>query len=124
MPVLETAIADITNSPISSIKSAFVEMPPTSTSRNINFRKNGLASVRTTDSNGYRALINVTVIPTDIGHEIEILDTMNDTASFLSEMNSKLLGQWDEYNASVINVSDIERIPGKIFCFTFLWYSL
>ena len=79
-----------------------------------------MASVRTTDSNEYRALINVTVMPTDIDHEIEVLDTMNDTVSFLSEMNSRLLDQWDEYNASVISVSDIERLPGKIFCLTFL----
>ena len=105
---------------MSLVQSAFVEMLPTSTSRNINFHKNGLASVRTTDSNEYRALINVTVMPADIDHEIEVLDTMNDTVSFLSEMNSRLLDQWDEYNASVISVSDIERIPGKIFCFTFL----
>ena len=50
----------------------------------------------------------------------EVLDTMNDTVSFLSELNSRLLDKWDEYNASVISVSDIERMPGKIFCFTFL----
>ena len=62
-------------------------------------------------------------MPTDIDHEIEVLDTINDTVSFLSEMNSGLLNQWDEYNASVISVSDIERIPGTIFLFTFLRYS-
>ena len=59
-------------------------------------------------------------MPTDIDHEIEVLDTINDTVSFLSEMNSGLLNQWDEYNASVISVSDIERISGKIFRFTLL----
>ena len=59
-------------------------------------------------------------MPTDIDHEIEVLDTINDTVSFLSEMNSGLLNQWDEYNASVISVSDIERISGNIFRFTLL----
>ena len=116
-PVLESVIADITGSSVSSVQAVFVEMLPTTTSRDLDFYVFSLANIRTIESNEYGALINVTVTPTDVPHEIEVLDTMNDTFSFLSDVNAGLLDQWEDYNATVISVSSIERTPGNlIYC--------
>ena len=112
-PVLESVIADITGSSASSVQAVFVEMLPTTTSRDLDFYVFSLANIRTIESNEYGALINVTVTPTDAPHEIEVVDTMNDTFSFLSDINAGLLDQWEDYNASVISVSSIERTPGN-----------
>ena len=118
-PVLESVIADITGSSASSVQAVFVEMLPTTTYRDLDFYVFSLANIRTIESNEYGALINVTVTPTDAPHEIEVVDTMNDTFSFLSDINAGLLDQWEDYNASVISVSSIERTPGNlIYCTT------
>ena len=110
---LDVMIANVTNSPSSSVTSAFIEMVSTITSRNIYISNDTMNVGMEKRSNDIGALINVVITPTDTDHEQDVTDTMNDTASFISDINSelKLLSYG---NFTVISMSQIQRISGKL----------
>ena len=64
-------------------------------------------------TNDIGALINVVTTPTDTDHEQDITDAMNDTASFISDINSELK-VLSYGNFTVISMSQIQRISGKL----------
>ena len=110
---LDVMIANITNSPSSSVTSSFIEMVSTINSRNIYISDDKMNGRMEKRSNDFGALINVAIIPTDTDHEQDITDAMNDTASFMSDINSGLQAL-SSSNITVINVSQIQRIEGKL----------
>ena len=110
---LDDILANITNSPPSSVTSAFIEMVSTITSRNIYLSDGTGNGGREKRSNDNGALINVVITPTDTDHEKDVMDAMNDTASFISDINSGLQAL-SSGNITVINVSQIQRIEGKL----------
>ena len=110
---LDGILANITNSPPSSVTSAFIEMVSTITSRNIYLSDGTRNGGREKRSNDNGALINVVITPTDTDHEKDIMDAMNDTTSFISDINSGLQAL-SSSNITVINVSQIQRIAGKL----------
>ena len=94
--ILEQAIADANNVPLSSVSAEFV----------------GMASAISTRSSDDQAVINVIITPTDANEETEALDNMvNNTVSFLSEINADLAS----HNIDVVSMSEVERIPGWWF---------
>ena len=109
---LDVMIANITNSPSSSVSSAFIEMVSTITSRNIYTSDDKMNGGMEKRSNDIGALINVVITPTDTDHKQDVMDTMNDTSSFISDINLelKLLSYG---NFTVISMSQIQRISGK-----------
>ena len=110
---LDDIVANITNSPPSSVTSTFIEMVSTITSRDIYLSdgtRNGGREKRPDDDG---ALINVVITPTDTDHEQDVMDALNDTASFISDINSGLQ-TLSSGNITVINVSQIQRIGGKL----------
>ena len=109
---LDDILANITNSPPSSVTSAFIEMVSTITSRNIYLSDGTRTEGREKRSNDNSALINVVIAPTDTNHEEDVMYAMNDTASFISDINSGLQAL-SSGNITVINVSQIQRISGK-----------
>ena len=109
---LDDILANITNSPPYSVTSAFIEMVSTITSRNIYLSDGTGNGGREKRSNDNGALINVVITPADTDHEKDVMDAMNDTASFISDINSGLQGL-SSGNITVINVSQIQRIAGK-----------
>ena len=106
-------VANITNSPTSSVTSSFIEMVSTITSRNIYLSDGTRNGGREKRSNDNGALINVVITPTDTDHEKDIMDAMNESASFISDINSGLQAL-SSGNITVINVSEIQRIAGKL----------
>ena len=64
-------------------------------------------------TNDFGALINVAITPTDTDHEQDVTDAMNDTASFISDINS-VLELLSYGNFTVISMSQIQRISGKL----------
>ena len=91
--ILEQAIADANNVPLSSVNAEFV----------------GMAATIATRSSDDRAVINVMITPTDTTEETEALENMvNNTESFLSEINADLAS----HNVDVVSMSEVERIPG------------
>ena len=94
--ILEQAIADANNVPLSSVSAEFV----------------GMAATISTRSSDDQAVINVIITPTDANEETEALDNMvNNTVSFLSEINADLAS----HNIDVVSMSEVERIPGLWF---------
>ena len=110
---LDDIVANITNSPPSSVTSTFIEMVSTTTSRDIYLLDGTRNSEREKRSNDNGALINVVITPTDSDHEQDVMDAMNDTAYFISDINSGLQAL-SSGNITVINVSPIQRIGGKL----------
>ena len=110
---LDVMIANITNSPSSSVTSAFIEIVSTITSRNIYISDDKMNGGMEKRSNDIGALINVVITPTDTDHEQDVTDTMNDTASFISDINSELK-VLSYGNFTVISMSQIQRISGKL----------
>ena len=110
---LDVMIVNITNSPSSSVTSAFIEMVATITPRNIYISDDEMNGEIEKRSNDIGALINVVITPTDTNHEQDITDAMNDTASFISDINSKLK-VLSYGNFTVISMSQIQRISGKL----------
>ena len=110
---LDDILANITNSPPSSVTSAFIEMVSTITSRNIYLSDGTGNGGREKRSNDNGALINVVITPADTDHEKDVMDAMNDTASFISDINSELK-VLSYGNFTVISMSQIQRISGKL----------
>ena len=110
---LDDIVANITNSPPSSVTSTFIEMVSTITSRDIYLSDGTRNGGREKRSNDNGALINVVITPTDSDHEQDVMDAINDTASFMSDINSGLQAL-SSGNITVINVSPIQRIGGKL----------
>ena len=110
---LDDIVANITNSPPSSVTSTFIEMVSTITSRDIYLSDGTRNGGREKRSNDNGALINVVITPTDTDHEQDVMDAINDTASFISDTNSGLQAL-SSGNITVINVSPIQRIGGKL----------
>ena len=110
---LDDIVANITNSPPSSVTSTFIDMVSTITSRDIYLLDGTRNSGREKRSNDNGALINVVITPTDTDHEQDVMDAINDTASFISDTNSGLQAL-SSGNITVINVSPIQRIGGKL----------
>ena len=110
---LDDIVANITNSPPSSVTSTFIEMVSTITSRDIYLSDGTRNGGREKRSNDNGALINVVIAPTDTDHEQDVMDAINDTASFISDINSGLQAL-SSGNITVINVSQIQRIGGKL----------
>ena len=110
---LDVMIANITNSPSSSVTSSFIEMVSTINSRNIYISDDKMNGGMEKRSNDIGALINVVITPTDTDHEQDVMDAINDTASFISDINSGLQAL-SSGNITVINVSQIQRIGGKL----------
>ena len=110
---LDDIVANITNSPPSSVTSTFIEMVSTITSRDIYLSDGTRNGGREKRSNDNGALINVVITPTDTDHEEDVMDAINDTASFISDTNSGLQAL-SSGNITVINVSQIQRIGGKL----------
>ena len=110
---LNVMIANITNSPSSSVKSAFIEMVSTITSRNIYISDDEMNGGMEKRSNDIAALINVVITPTDTDHEQDVTDAMNDTASFIFDINSELK-VLSYGNFTVISMNQIQRISGKL----------
>ena len=101
--ILEQAIADANNIPLSSVSAEFV----------------GMAATVSTRSSDDRAVINVIITPTDTDEETEALENMvNNTESFLSEINADLAS----HNVDVLSMSEVERIPGLWFDYILYWY--
>ena len=109
---LDDIVANITNSPPSSVTSTFIEMVSTITSRDIYLSDGTRNGGREKRSNDNGALINVVITPTDTVHEQDVMDAINDTASFISDINSGLQAL-SSGNITVINISQIQRIAGK-----------
>ena len=120
---LDDILADITNSPPSSVTSAFIEMVSTITSRNIYLSDGTRTEGREKRSNDNSALINVVIAPTDTNHEEDVMYAMNDTASFISDINSGLQAL-SSGNITVISVSQIQRIAGKLIDDEMLLHTL
>ena len=120
---LDDILADITNSSTSSVTSAFIEMVSTITSRNIYLSDGTRTEGREKRSNDNSALINVVIAPTDTNHEEDVMYAMNDTASFISDIDSGLQAL-SSGNITVINVSQIQRIAGKLIDGEMLLYIL
>ena len=94
--ILEQAIADANNVPLSSVNAEFV----------------GMVATISTRSSDDRAVINVIITPTDTTEETEALENMvNNTESFLSEINQDLAS----HNVDVLSMSEVERMPGLQF---------
>ena len=110
---LDDIVANITNSPPSSVTSTFIKMVSTITSRDIYLSDGTRNGGREKRSNDDGALINVVITPTDTDHEQDVMDAINDTASFISDTNSGLQAL-SSGNITVINVSQIQRIGGKL----------
>ena len=110
---LDDIVANITNSPPSSVTSTFIEMVSTITSRDIYLSDGTRNGGREKRSNDNGALINAVITPTDTDHEQDVMDAINDTASFISDTNSGLQAL-SSGNITVINVSQIQRIGGKL----------
>ena len=110
---LDDIVANITNSPPSSVTSTFIEMVSTITSRDLYLSDGTRNGGREKRSNDDGALINVVITPTDTDHEQDVMDAINDTASFISDINSGLQAL-SSGNITVINVSPIQRIGGKL----------
>ena len=101
-PVLEDIISASTNTPYNLVDATFVEVISTVLRDTVDV-----------------AVVNVTVLPLDVTHEIEVIDLLLNTTLFLSEINTGLdtRTDWDTvlHNAEVEYVSDIERAPGNAF---------
>ena len=110
---LDDIVANITNSPPSSVTSTFIEMVSTITSRDLYLSDGTRNGGREKRSNDNGALINVVITPTDTDHEQDVVDAINDTASFISDTNSGLQAL-SSGSITVINVSPIQRIGGKL----------
>ena len=111
--VIEGVIADITNSSASSVEATFLEMITSVTTRDAILDRKTYP-VRIGRSNQIRALINVVVKPRDTPHEVFALSKMNTAIIFREEINLGLQNQQTESTPSVISVSEISRIAGKI----------
>ena len=111
--VIEGVIADITNSSASSVEATFLEMMASITTRDA-IVDGKTSHVRLGRSNQIRALINVAVKPRDTPHEVFVLSKMNIAITFREEINLGLQNQQTESTPSVISVSEISRIAGKI----------
>ena len=120
--IIETIIADITNSSASSVEATLIEMLSSITTRDA-LLYDELSNVRLTRSDGDRALINVAVAPRDIPHEAYAVTKMNTTITFREEINLGLQNQPTESNSSVITVSQITRVPGELNCVHILAYT-
>lgn len=101
-PVLEEIISASTNTPYNLVDATFVEIISTVLRDTVDV-----------------AVVNVTVLPLDGIHEIEVLELLKNTTLFLSEINTGLdtRPDWDTvlHNAEVEYVSDVERAPGNDF---------
>ena len=111
--VIEGVIADITNSSASSVEATFLEMMASITTRDA-IVDGKTSHIRLGRSNQIRALINVAVKPRDTPHEVFALSKMNIAITFREEINSGLQNQQTESTPSVISVSEISRIAGKM----------
>ena len=111
--VFEGVIADITNSSASSVEATFLEMITSVTTRDA-ILDGKTYPVRIGRSNQIRALINVVVKPRDTPHEEFALSKMNTAIAFREEINLGLQNQQTESTPSVISVSEIGRIAGKL----------
>ena len=120
---LDDILANITNSPPYSVTSAFIELVSTITSRNIYLSDGTRTEGREKRSNDNSALINVVIAPTDTNHEEDVMYAMNDTASFISDINSGLQAL-SSGNITVIKVSQIQRIAGKLIDDEMLLHTL
>ena len=120
---LDDILANITNSPPYSVTSAFIELVSTITSRNIYLSDGTRTEGREKRSNDNSALINVVIAPTDTNHEEDVMYAMNDTASFISDINSGLQAL-SSGNITVISVSQIQRIAGKLIDDEMLLHTL
>ena len=121
--IIETIIADITNSSATSVEATLIEMLSSITTRDA-LLYDELSNVRLTRSGGDRALINVAVAPRDIPHEAYAVTKMNTTITFREEINLGLQNQPTESNTSVISVSQITRVPGELNCVHILAYTV
>ena len=121
--IIETIIADITNSSVSSVEATLIEMLSSITTRDA-LLYDELSNVRLTRSDGDRALINVAVAPRDIPHEAYAVTKMNTTITFREEINLGLQNQPTKSNSSVTTVSQITRVPGELNCVHILAYTI
>ena len=121
--IIETIIADITNSSVSSVEATLIVMLSSITTRDA-LLYDELSNVRLTRSDGDRALINVAVAPRDIPHEAYAVTKMNTTITFREEINLGLQNQPTKSNSSVTTVSQITRVPGELNCVHILVYTI
>lgn len=107
----------MTNISPSSVTSAFIEMVPILSTRlahrHLHYEHANVIRERSNESG---ALINVAVTPMDRDGETVALDIINDTASFHFELNTRLENH-STINASVTSIGQIQRVPGKFYCF-------
>ena len=109
---LEQIVADITNSSVSSVTSEFIEMVSIVSSR-------GHGDERRKRSNENGALINISITPTDKANEKKVLDIINDTSTFYSNMNARLQNL-SISTVNVISISQIQRLAGNFDRFRYL----
>ena len=92
--ILEQAIADAINVPVSSVSSLFVETAPT-----------------TRFSDDDIAVINWKIQPIDTNQETDVLEKINRSQeSLVSDINAKL----HKNNAKVLTIDEVKRVPGKL----------
>ena len=112
---VENAVAEITNSSPSSVTSTFIETVTILSTKKVHryFNEEHSNDISKRSSpNG--ALINVAISPMDSANEKEVLGIINSTSSFTFELNSRLENH-SNIDASVTSISQIQRIPGKLF---------
>ena len=91
--ILEQAIADAINVPVSSVSSLFVETAPTT---------------RFSDD---IAVINWKIQPIDTNQETDVLEKINrNQESLVLDINAKL----HKNNAKVLTIDEVKRVPGKL----------
>ena len=91
--ILEQAIADAINVPVSSVSSLFVETAPT------------------TSFSDDMAVINWKIQPIDTNQETDVLEKINrNRESLVLDINAKL----HKNNAKVLTIDEVKRVPGKL----------
>ena len=112
---LEEVIANATNSSTSSVEAAFIGVLSSSKKRDLSMYD--LLTNLYTRSNDDIAIIKVYFSHINIDEEIGLLGKVNDTDTFVSEINGELQ-EIDEFpkNKSVLSISEMERIIGIFLC--------
>ena len=91
--ILEQAIADAINVPVSSVSSLFVEPAPT------------------TIFHDDITVINWKIQPIDTNQETDVLEKINRSQeSLVLDINAKL----HKNNAKVLTIDEVKRVPGKL----------
>ena len=101
-PILEQAIADDNNVPLSSVDVAFIEMTTAISSDE---------DPSNLTLNDIRAVIKVTIKPMNKDEETNVVDNLSEnTEPFLSKIKPVLAA----HNVDVLSMSKVERISGTL----------